>query len=60
MRPWSFPGNDDEDDGDDDDDDDDDDDEAMMVISRFVELNLMWWGGEKELMNNLGDDKTVR
>ena len=31
-----------------------------IVISRFVELNLMWWGGEKELMNNLGDDKTVR
>ena len=31
-----------------------------MVISRFVELNLMWWGGEKQLMNNLGDDKTTR
>jgi len=31
-----------------------------MVISRFVELNLMWWGGEKQLMNNLGDNKTLR
>ena len=31
-----------------------------MVISRFVELNLMWWGGEKQLMNVLGDNKTLR
>ena len=31
-----------------------------VVISRFVELNMMWWGGEKKLMNNLGDDKTLR
>jgi len=31
-----------------------------MVISRFVELNLMWWGGEKQLINYLGDNKTLR
>jgi len=31
-----------------------------LVISRFVELNLMWWGGEKQLMKTLGDDKTLR
>jgi len=31
-----------------------------LVISRFVELNLMWWGGEKHLMKTLGDNKTLR
>jgi len=31
-----------------------------VVIAKFVELNLMWWGGEKQLMNTLGDDKTLR
>jgi len=31
-----------------------------MVISRFIELNLMWWGGEKQLLNQLGDNKTLQ
>ena len=31
-----------------------------MVISRFIELSLMWYGGEKQLMNRLGDEATVR
>ena len=31
-----------------------------MVISRFIELSLMWYGGEKQLMNRLGEEATVR
>ena len=29
-------------------------------ICRFVELNLMWYGGEKSLMNKLGDNSRMR
>eukprot|EP00092_Neocalanus_flemingeri_P032239 GFUD01035043.1.p1 GENE.GFUD01035043.1~~GFUD01035043.1.p1 ORF type:complete len:191 (-),score=49.38 GFUD01035043.1:74-646(-) len=31
-----------------------------MVIGRFVELNLMWYGGEKQLVNNVGENAFMR
>ena len=31
-----------------------------MVISRFIELSLMWYGGENKLMNSLPEGATVR
>ena len=31
-----------------------------MVIGRFVELNLLWHGGEKELMRGLGENPRMR
>ena len=31
-----------------------------MVIGRFVELNLLWHGGEKELMGGLGENPRMR
>ena len=31
-----------------------------MVISRFIELSLMWYGGEKQLMSRLGEEATLR
>lgn len=31
-----------------------------MVIGRFVELNLMWYGGEKELVRNVGENARMR
>jgi len=31
-----------------------------MVIGRFVELNLLWYGGEKELIRSVGENPTMR
>lgn len=31
-----------------------------LVICRFVELHLMWYGGEKRLMKNLGEESMMR
>ena len=31
-----------------------------MVISRFIELSLMWYGGENKLMSSLPEGATVR
>ena len=31
-----------------------------MVISRFIELSLMWYGGEKQLMSRVGEGATLR
>jgi len=31
-----------------------------VVISRFVELNLMWYGGEKKLLKGLGENPVMR
>ena len=31
-----------------------------MVISRFIELSIMWYGGEKQLMGRLGEEATLR
>ena len=34
--------------------------EYTNTCARFVELNLLWYGGEKELIRSVGENPTMR